>query len=237
MKQIMPTQIDKEQAIKAFKEYLDNYKSNSGSINFSYKYNNNLKGPKVEILISLEAHCKINTLVTNAQEEIGFHCLVKKLSDYSYFIYDVLVYPQTVTAVTVTTDELEYASWMMNLDDDTFNDIRVHGHSHVNMGVTPSATDNNFYNKILSTLDEGAFYIFMIVNKKGDMNIWFYDYSKNVIYESQDITYNVILNENSTLNQWYTQAIEDKVRKPKAKKRTSSWFDDYWEGRDYYEPK
>ena len=46
----------------------------------------------------------------------------------------------------------------------------MHGHSHVNMGTSPSATDTKLQEDHLAQLQDNDFYIFLIVNKKRE--IW-----------------------------------------------------------------
>ena len=75
----------------------------------------------------------------------------------TYLISDILVYPQEVTGSTVTTDQNEYEMWLMKQEDDVFNNIRMQGHSHVNMSTSPSSVDLNLYDGILSQLDSDMF--------------------------------------------------------------------------------
>ena len=82
--------------------------------------------------------------------------------------------------------------WLMNHEDDVFNNIRMQGHSHVNMGVTPSGVDNSLYERILEQLDDEMFYIFLIYNKKGDKTFKIYDLAKNILFETGDVTVKVL---------------------------------------------
>lgn len=76
----------------------------------------------------------------------------------------------------------------MSHEDDVFNNIRMQGHSHVNMGVTPSSVDTSLYDRLLDQLDDTMFYIFMIWNKKKDKTIKIYDLKKNVLFDTSDVT-------------------------------------------------
>ena len=157
MKQIKPTKKDMEQALNAFKDYIYKSKSNSGNINFNYNFNKAKSNKKPEVIFTKEAYAKITTLVDNHDKEIGWHGIVSKNEDI-YTITDILVYPQICTSTTVEADEVEYVRWVMEQSDEVFNTVRLQGHSHVNMGVTPSATDLNYYNNMFCILIHFYFY-------------------------------------------------------------------------------
>jgi hypothetical protein len=128
----------------------------------------------------------MRALVDNASTEISWHGLVEPYED-TVRIYDVLVYPQVATAVTVEADDDNnaYVSWLDDLPDAQFNQVRMQGHSHVNMGTSPSGTDINFYETLLEHVKD--FYIFMILNKAGSVFVEYYDIANNVVYETADI--------------------------------------------------
>ena len=84
------------------------------------------------------AWIKMTALVSEFSTEVQWHGLVRRLSECEFEIYDILVPPHTVTAATVTSDQEKYSNWINGLDDETFNALRFHGHSHVNMPVSPS---------------------------------------------------------------------------------------------------
>lgn len=109
-----------------------------------------------------------------------------------YYITDILVYPQKVTGAAVNTDQIKYQTWLMDHNDEVFNQIRMQGHSHVNMSTSPSGVDVTFYEKILNQLDEDMFYIFMVWNKKKEKTIKIYDMAKNVLFETSDVKIEVL---------------------------------------------
>jgi hypothetical protein len=56
------------------------------------------------------------------------------------------------------------------------------------MGVTPSSVDRDMYTKYEETaIEDGDYYIFMILNKKGEMFVELYDTVTNAIYYKNDI--------------------------------------------------
>jgi hypothetical protein len=159
------------------------------------------------IRISEHAQLKMQTLVKNCTKEIAWHGLVR-IEDGKYIIEDILLYPQTVTASTVNATE-DYDAWLDALPDEQFNAIRMQGHSHVNMGVTPSVTDLEFYDTLVKHIRN--YYIFMIMNKRGDVTYNLYDKANNKIYEHNDITLEY---ESTTPNYdaWYAEEYKANVK-------------------------
>ena len=149
---------------------------------------------KAKVFFSDIAWRKMQALISDFNSEVGWHGLAYRGEDEDkdeYYITDIIVYPQEVTGTTVTTDQDEYQNWLMSFEDDIFNNIRFQGHSHVNMGVTPSGTDWALYKGILDQLNDDMFYIFMIWNKSGAKTVLIYDMKKNVLFETGDVSIEV----------------------------------------------
>lgn len=216
MKPIKITQEHKEILIRDFMDYL-NKKLFTNRIEYTAKITQTLDKtvPKPIINITASAYLKMWTLVQEYNTEIAWHGCVRKQQN-TYTIYDILVYPQKVTNATVTTDTKAYGEWLLELDDDSFNHLRFQGHSHAHMGTTPSNIDDDMYQNLLQTLKEGDYYIFAILNKSNQINIWVYDFTQNIVFEKEDITVNVILDQTQslTLNDWLA-AEAKKIDTPK----------------------
>ena len=166
------------------------------------------------VFFTNDAYLKMRSLVTTCKEEIAWHGVVRKASLSEYYIEDILVYPQTVTGVTVTSDQQAYSEWLYAHEDEVFNNLRLQGHSHVNMGTTPSGVDNALYEAILSQITDNDYYIFLITNKSGDVNIWIYDMAQNIIFEKEDITVRVLLqDQEQTLAEWTSKVIDTAITK------------------------
>lgn len=147
-----------------------------------------------------KAWSKMQGLIRKYDTEVGWHGVAKRGDDPEkdeYIITDILVpYPQTVTGATVNTDQKEYDMWLYSEDnDEVFNDIRFHGHSHVNMQTSPSGVDTTHWDGILAQLTDEMFYIFAIWNKKGDKTVKIYDFAKNVLFDTNDIDIKIIEEE------------------------------------------
>lgn len=195
-KYIKITQESLEAVRAAFNAALSSTKSEDGKISFSY--NIGTVDRKAIVYFTEEAWLKMTTLIRECDKEVGWHGIATRGSDESkdeYFIHDIIVYPQEVTGSTVTPDQNEYQTWLYSHEDDVFNNIRMQGHSHVNMGVTPSGVDTNFYGEILSQLDDSMFYIFMIWNKRAEKTVKIYDLKKNILFETADCTVKVLPGE------------------------------------------
>lgn len=139
-----------------------------------------------EILYSKKAWMKVALLVGNRNQEVGWHGVVRRSEKPDKFIVDdILVFPQSVTATSVTPNTEDYTNWQDSLDVETFNSIRMHGHSHVNMGVSPSSTDKRYRSDLLTDVDD--FYVFQIFNKKGYISSQVYDVREGILYESDNV--------------------------------------------------
>lgn len=213
MKHIKINEEIKENIIENFKKYLDTTKFTGTNINYTAALNNTVdktQFPKARLYISAIAYLKMMLYVRDTSTEIAWHGTVKRHGKNIFQITDVMLYPQTVTGTTVTTEQDKYNEWIQNLDDDTHNSMRFQGHSHVNMATTPSGTDLTFYNDILQVLPNNDYYIFMIMNKLGNTTLLIYDLAENIIYENEDIEYSIVNDTQAQpLENGFTEILED----------------------------
>jgi hypothetical protein len=68
----------------------------------------------------------------------------------------------------------------------------MQGHSHVNMGVSPSGVDERHRQQILEQLEIDMFYIFMVWNKSLSVHTLIYDMQRNILYEDKDVEVRII---------------------------------------------
>ena len=185
-------EVDSLTYIEQFKQYLRSKKAtNGGDYSFSFKIPKESQEDALIIKFSDAAAQKTKELVRHFSTEVAWHGSVERTSDTEFFIKDIFVYPQKVTGTNVETDQAEYELWLAKLDDEIeggIETIRMQGHSHVNMGVSPSGTDTTHQLKIAETLGEDDYYIFLIINKKGDVYAKVFDAKTNTVYEDSDIT-------------------------------------------------
>ena len=176
-----------DQYTHEFYEILRTGKFSDGKINFTKTLG--AVDRKATVLFTEMAWQKMQTLIREFDKEVAWHGIAERCEEKdTYLISDILVYPQEVTGSTVTTDQSEYEMWLMKQEDDVFNNIRMQGHSHVNMSTSPSSVDLNLYEGILSQLDSDMFYIFMIYNKRGEKTVKLYDLRENILFETADVT-------------------------------------------------
>lgn len=169
-----------------------------------------LTEPKIYILDT--AWLKIQTLVKENNAEVAWHCLVERHTDNRYLIYDVLVFPQEVTGVTANGIDGEYEMWVATLPDEQFDYLRCHMHSHVNMGVTPSSTDENYYANLMTQVTD--YYITMIINKSNAYTLRFYDKVNNIMWS--DLSFTICTKEGITYTDWY-DSVKDMIKTKEVK--------------------
>jgi hypothetical protein len=201
----------KKEAQAEFKALLDDLKMSDGEISYSksFKY----KDASAILWMSPAAYAKTLSLVNAFSDEVAWHGTVTRKSANEFIIEDIYVYPQEVTGATVSTDQEGYTKWLYEFNDDTFNQIRMQGHSHVNMGVSPSTVDSGHREKIRVQLDGDMFYVFMIWNKRLDTHTLIYDMANNILYEDKDVTVKLLGDDN--IDAFLADA-KKKVQKKKA---------------------
>lgn len=177
-----------ERMVEEFRESLKKTCLVDGSVTYTRRLGfQNAEKKKAEIEFSPLAYQKMVSIIRDFSTEIGWHGTVERTGDASFLIKDILVYPQEVTAATVNTDQEEYQKWIIKLDDDTANSMRMQGHSHVNMSCGPSTTDLTHQRDLLESIGHEGYYIFMIWNKRLEREIKVYDLDNNILYENADV--------------------------------------------------
>lgn len=188
-----------DSVVEEFRKSVTDAKMSDGNITFTKKFNyTGDDNAKACVTFTPKAYVKMLTLLKHFDSEVAWHGTVRREGEDTFVITDVIVYPQIVTDSTVNTDQEEYQKWMMTLDDDSYNAMRMQGHSHVNMGTSPSGVDTNHQQQILAQLKNDDYYIFMIWNKHLDHTIKIYDYANNIMYEDKDVVVNIANDEFNT---------------------------------------
>lgn len=142
------------------------------------------------IVFTEKAWFKMQMLIMKFDSEVAWHGVAYRDEDPNSDIYritDIIVYPQKVTGANVETDQKPYEMWLMAQEDEVFNNMRMHGHSHVDMQSTPSSVDLQHREDLLEKLKDDMFYIFLIFNKSNTYTAAIYDYGKNVYFDTNDI--------------------------------------------------
>lgn len=178
----------REQALREFAEALLRMKMSDGKISYTRPLEDSSR--RATVVFTPQAWMKMYMLIMRFNMEVAWHGVAARSEDPDkdeYIISDILVYPQKVSAATVETDQEEYESWLYSQPDEVFNNLRMQGHSHVNMSTSPSGVDTTHQGKIMSQLEDDMFYIFMIWNKSMDKWIKVYDFAKNTMFETKDV--------------------------------------------------
>lgn len=174
----------KESAEKGSKLAKGNFKFDYPGLEWTWKNNKE----RAKLTIEPTAYTKMVMLMFDTDKEIGWHGLIERdPEDEKHFILqDIILFPQEVTSVTVVADEEKYPMWALTLPEEQFKKLRFHGHSHVNMGVTPSSTDTTYYEQNIKQFSDG-FYVFMIINKRFETFIQLYDFDHNTFYDKNEV--------------------------------------------------
>lgn len=133
------------------------------------------------------AYAKMCELVRVSSVEVAWHGTVERIDAKNYLVTDIVVYPQTIDAANVNTDQEEYDNWLNALPCEVFNKVRLQGHSHVRMPPTPSSVDSFNQKRTLQLIGENDYYISMITNKRNEWTCQLYDQSTNTLYDEKDI--------------------------------------------------
>lgn len=185
------------------------------------------------INISAEAYLKMLELINQSDVECSWHGLVRKGGN-EYFIYDILVFPQINSGASTTTDEKEFAEWQTKLIMDPefpIEDLRMHGHSHVMMNVFSSGVDDQYQKDLITKVEDGDYYIFLIMNKKMEMCVFIYDFEQQVMFEKSDITIKINYG-NTDIRQWAKDQLEENATTERTFPRKSQ-LSYYAEEEDY----
>ena len=127
---------------------------------------------------------KFKGYVDNCSLEIGWLALVKIDAQGRYIVYDTLLPHQNVSAVTTDLMESglqEVGEEILSTRPDEFNNVRCWCHSHVNMQVCPSGTDDSTFEQFYENCE---YFIRVICNKKGDMRVDFVDLEKEIRFDN-----------------------------------------------------
>lgn len=134
------------------------------------------------VYYSLTAWQKLWILVSECNQEIGWLGTVTKRPDGNFIIEDIYIPKQVVSAATTEIEPEAVAELALELDTSGIDPstLRYWGHSHVNMDVSPSLTDEL---QIEEYLDSADWFIRGIYNKLGKSKVDIYDTKANLIFQ------------------------------------------------------
>lgn len=188
-----------------------------------------------ELVISEKAYEKMWNYVDICPEEVGWFGTIEPIKDKDgniqpgkFFLKDVYMVGQEVSSVETDMSVDDLSEFMQNILDsypdeeavEIVNSIRLWGHSHVKMGVSPSTTDNNTMSQFGQNIKD--YMLRIIANKKGEfkVDLWYYEY----YIIATDIPWRVATPANDALRKEIFEEMKTKVYKTR--------YESYWESRD-----
>lgn len=137
------------------------------------------------ICIKTEALVKMKAYVDNCDKEVAWLCIVDSFDDDTYVVEDTVLFKQEVSATTADICEVAMNDYASNLiatgQIELYNKIRGWGHSHVNMTVYASGTDESTFKDFYMPCE---FFIRIICNKKGELKLDFVDCVKEIRFDN-----------------------------------------------------
>jgi hypothetical protein len=146
------------------------------------------------IYFSREAWVKQCHLVDICSKEVGWFAMVDYDEELNVFCIDEIVIPeQTVSASETDIDKDNMADAALELIEQGKDTSKLYAwfHSHVNMGVSPSAQDEYQVEEFLEDLadqPEVPAFIRGIQNKKGDLKLDVYFIQHGIAYQNVDFS-------------------------------------------------
>lgn len=143
-----------------------------------------LNAPEAEVVFSELAHKKISFLVNKCNGEVGWlgDCYYNP-DDKVYTIKDIVVPKQVVSTGETDISAGAVADTAVQLltqgRDEFVDNLRFWGHSHVNMGTSPSSQDDS---QMAIFKDNGCeWFLRGIFNKQGEVNLTLYLWKQDLI--------------------------------------------------------
>ena len=219
MKKLRLTTTEWEEMLKDISiKYHENCKQNIMNFEYTKKdvadfiknsETNNIQSPIIQI--TADAYVKMYELVKQSDVEIQWHGLVLKEGN-TYTIYDILVFPQTNSATSTNSNQNEFAEWQMKLIMDMefpIDNMRMHGHSHVMMNVYSSSIDDGYQSELITKVEDGDYYIFLVLNKKMEMYPLLYDFEQQLLFEGKDIEIKILDQSGQDIRAWCKEKIKE----------------------------
>ena len=169
---------------------------------------------RYELYILPLARQKMEMYCDLSEGEIGWLAYVEQFDKQGFLITDCALLKQEVHSTTTEITAEGLLEFWNNSTPENQAKIKLWGHSHVNMSVTPSTQDNNQMDYFK---DGNPWFIRLITNKKREYYIDIYDYANGIqvhMDQSDLITYNP---EAGELRQAIQEEIKEKVSKKEYK--------------------
>lgn len=201
------------------------------------------------IVIEQTALEKMKAYVTYCDKEIGWLGTATQQGN-TITIHDMFLFEQEVHETTCEINEQAVAKWYEEMlithenGIEIVNTMRVWGHSHVNMSVSPSGQDDTQFSELIKGVND--FFIRIIANKKGEMRLDYHDVVDNITFYNIEWATEVSI-DLKEIQKEITQKVKKKVYVQAIPKTTHyssktvsktginpSWYDEYYEDYSTY---
>lgn len=183
----------------------------------AFKNEVKMLGSTPKILITKSAYDTMFYIVEGSAEEVGWLGTVER-AGMSFLISEVFLFEQEVHSTQTKLDPEDIGKFFTNLlmqegGIEKSNEIRFWGHSHVNMGVTPSGSYGPGSYGDLSQMhkfgEAAEYFIMGIANKNGEIRfeIFFYDLGVKI----EDVEWSLYEPENESLKDRIKAELTQKV--------------------------
>lgn len=126
---------------------------------------------------------RIQYIVNKCTEEVGWLGLVEKI-DNDYLITKLYIPEQLVHGAETDISTAAMSALVMEIlnteGDEAISKLRYWGHSHVNMTVSPSSTDEK---QVAEYLENCDYFIRGIYNKRDDSKVDVYDKNRGLAFQ------------------------------------------------------
>lgn len=163
---------------------------------------------RYELYVLPEARQKMEMYCDLSDGEIGWLAFVEKFDNVGFLITDCVLLKQEVHSATTEIDPTALLEFWDKTPPEKQSQIKLWGHSHVNMSPTPSGQDDS---QMEYFKDGNPWFIRLITNKKREYHIDIYDYEHGLkihMDQADLLTYNP---EASELRKKIEAEIKEKV--------------------------
>ena len=171
-----------------------------------------LKGSYPLVVIPAHLLEYIREIVEQCPDEVSWVMEVTEKENYTYEIDAVYIPRQKVHGTTTEFDAEDILHLMDNEPEFKPEKWRGWGHSHVNMGTTPSGQDKT---TMMEFAKDCEFFVGMIHNKKGDVFCWVVDNTRNIFFK--DVTVEVYTEYEDEIKKLLKERVSKLVETPKTK--------------------
>jgi predicted small metal-binding protein len=158
---------------------------------------------------------KMFIFTDEVEDEVGWLGTAYR-DDNLFVINDVFLFDQQVHGATteITASGLaDFAGELLTKPDgvEIWNNMKIWGHSHVNMGISPSGQDNKQMEEFSEIGHD--FFIRLICNKKGELGVDVYDYTNGMEFHNAPwlIVHDVAQDEGKLLLEQQLEAMYQQI--------------------------